>query len=334
MDLISVIVPVYNSEKYLKKCLRSICAQSYPHLEILLVDDGSTDQSGGICDDFAGRDRRVRVIHQQNGGEIKARHTGIAHAKGKYLAFVDADDWIDPDFIAYLYGLLQKHHTEIASCALIREYPKKSVVSFGKEGETVYPAAQAVGLLHGTSRHGGGGISCSLWDKLFLKDLFRDVRYQNVSIGGDYCLTVQLVSHGSRIVSGGRALYHYRQHSDSVCYQGYSGDGFAIMDAYTRMKNYTLERFPQLEEAVVSFWLLQEMAIVISMVKSNWYDNEVIQRVRLDIAKWIKPYLRYRTVPFYLKICALLLLVHHKLLTVPYKYLFKYRYTVRGEIND
>lgn len=157
MDLISVIVPVYNSEKYLKKCLRSICAQSYPHLEILLVDDGSTDQSGGICDDFAGRDRRVRVIHQQNGGEIKARHTGIAHAKGKYLAFVDADDWIDPDFIAYLYGLLQKHHTEIASCALIREYPKKSVVSFGKEGETVYPAAQAVGLLHGTSRHGGGG---------------------------------------------------------------------------------------------------------------------------------------------------------------------------------
>lgn len=105
-DLVSVIIPVYNVEKYLARCVDSIKNQTYSHLEILLIDDGSTDSSGALCEELAVMDKRIRVIHQKNGGLSCARNTGIAHAKGKYLTFVDSDDWTKQDMIEYLYSLI------------------------------------------------------------------------------------------------------------------------------------------------------------------------------------------------------------------------------------
>ena len=114
MHKISVIVPVYNVENHLEKCVRSIQAQTYDNLEIILVDDGSPDQCGLMCDAFAAEDNRIRVIHKENGGLSSARNAGIDASTGEYLAFVDSDDWIDPPMYAMLYKLCLDHQAQLA----------------------------------------------------------------------------------------------------------------------------------------------------------------------------------------------------------------------------
>lgn len=118
--LISIIVPVYQVKEYVGECIESLLTQTYTNLEILLVDDGSTDGSGAICDQYAGRDARVRVVHQENQGPSAARNAGLDCAKGEYIAFVDSDDVVLPDFIETLFGLVKKYQADIAACAYVK----------------------------------------------------------------------------------------------------------------------------------------------------------------------------------------------------------------------
>ena len=118
--LVSIIVPVYQVKEYIGECVESLLAQTYTNLEILLVDDGSTDGSGAICDEYAVKDSRVRVVHQENKGLSAARNTGIARAKGECLAFVDSDDVVMTEFIETLYELLGKYQADIAACAYVK----------------------------------------------------------------------------------------------------------------------------------------------------------------------------------------------------------------------
>ena len=119
-DLISIIVPVYNVEKYIKKCIDSIINQTYKNLEIILVDDGSPDNCGKICDEYAEKDKRIKVIHKENGGLSDARNAGIKIARGCYIGFVDSDDWIDKNMYEKLYKTLKEKDADIACCKLIR----------------------------------------------------------------------------------------------------------------------------------------------------------------------------------------------------------------------
>ena len=118
--LISVIVPVYKVEKYLERCVKSICAQTYQNLEIVLVDDGSPDQCGEMCDMFAKQDSRIRVVHKENGGLSDARNAGLDVMTGDYVGFVDSDDWIEPDMYQVLYERLIKEKAEISCCGMKR----------------------------------------------------------------------------------------------------------------------------------------------------------------------------------------------------------------------
>ncbi len=117
-DLITVIVPVFKVEKYLEKCVKSICCQTYKNLEIILVDDGSPDNCGKMCDKYAKSDKRIKVIHKENGGLSDARNAGIKMATGKYIAFVDSDDYVSNDYIEYMYKILKKENTKISICEL------------------------------------------------------------------------------------------------------------------------------------------------------------------------------------------------------------------------
>lgn len=120
MELVSIIVPVYNVEKYLKECIESIINQSFSNLEIILVDDGSTDESGNICDDFLNKDKRIKVFHKTNGGLSDARNYGINNSSGKYITFVDSDDLISPIFIDVLYNAIKQYDTHLSICGFQR----------------------------------------------------------------------------------------------------------------------------------------------------------------------------------------------------------------------
>lgn len=133
MPLVSVIIPVYNTEKYLNQCINSVLAQTLSDIEVLLIDDGSTDGSGKICDDYARKDKRIHVIHTSNHGVSHARNKGLEQAKGEYISFIDSDDWIDPDMIATLYRLIQTHHADLSTCGYIIEDENGSVIYNIKE---------------------------------------------------------------------------------------------------------------------------------------------------------------------------------------------------------
>ncbi|MBQ8680482.1 MAG: glycosyltransferase family 2 protein, partial [Treponema sp.] len=143
--LISVIVPVYNVEKYLPQCLDSIKNQTYKNLEIILIDDGSTDSSGVICDKVALIDKRIRVFHKENGGLSDARNYGIDKAKGSWLTFIDSDDYISSNYIEYLFKLSVTHNTKIATGAhtVFYESGKKVYKGFGKDSESVQSEKEA-----------------------------------------------------------------------------------------------------------------------------------------------------------------------------------------------
>ena len=213
--LISVIVPVYNVEPYLRRCVDSILRQTYRNLEILLVDDGSTDRSGTICDEYARQDTRVRVIHQKNQGQAAARNHGIDQEKGGYLSFVDSDDFIDERMLETLY------HDAVEADVML------AAAGFRKVSDAVASSAPTEGI--GPEIMSGKEAIDSLllseeigdfpWNKLYDRRLFDGVRYPEGYIFEDLGTTYRLVERCPRISFRREALYNYYQRADSTLNQ-------------------------------------------------------------------------------------------------------------------
>ena len=173
-DLISIIVPVYNMEQYLERCVNSIGQQTYTNLEIILVDDGSTDQSSQMCDEYAGRDSRIRVVHKQNGGLSDARNAGLAIANGAYIGFVDSDDWIEPDMYERMYQACVEHEAQVAVCRYAQVY-KDHTVQGGNQKVTVFDREALLKIYIGG--HEDYIIYNSVWSKLFAREIVEGVKF-------------------------------------------------------------------------------------------------------------------------------------------------------------
>lgn len=213
---ISIIVPVYNTARYLPRCVRSILTQTYRNLEILLIDDGSTDDSGALCDNFAEMDPRVRVIHKDNMGVSAARNDGIKAASGDYLAFVDSDDVISDNMIAVLHNLSVCYSAEIAMCGWekLREGTEMNT-SKTKIQTGVFGKKEAMSNIITT--WGYGGFLCN---KLFCTELFREPELlwldTDIYVCEDMLMTCQLVERADRIAYTTEKLYGYVVRGDSA----------------------------------------------------------------------------------------------------------------------
>ena len=171
MEKISIIVPVYNVEKYLKKCIDSIINQTYKNIEIILVDDGSKDSSGRICDEYIEKDKRIVTIHKKNGGLSDARNEGIKKATGKYLSFIDSDDYIEENMIGNLYKSIIENDSDISTCAKIIEYSNKKIIKNNKSNFCINNNEAMKRMLTFDE------IDTSACDKLFKKDLFLNIKF-------------------------------------------------------------------------------------------------------------------------------------------------------------
>ena len=233
-ERISVIVPIYNVEQYLEKCIKSICSQTHRHLEIILVDDGSMDHSGGICDQWAQKDSRIRVIHKMNGGLSDARNAGIEAASGAYYMFVDSDDFIAPDTIEKLYDAATEHDCEIAVCNIVRTFDDGTTEPFYHPVDqlTVWAGQQRFETLKQPS-------ACN---KLFRAELFKDVRFPKGKFYEDTFVYHVLAYKATQIVMTGHDGYYYLSRRDSILGQPkYTDRYFDFIEAvYTRML-YLLE---------------------------------------------------------------------------------------------
>ena len=210
---ISVIVPVYNVEKYLARCVDSILAQTYENLEVILVDDGATDRSGLICDEFASKDSRVKVIHKKNGGLSSARNAGLETAAGEYIAFVDSDDWIEPDAYAHMMQLMKKHQVKLVCGG-------RYDVS-GKTGErTVGLCPKREAVISGEELAGRiflwAGCDSSACDKLYHRSLLEHFRYPEGKVCEDVPVTYKIVLQAERVAMSDRPFYNYYHRAGSI----------------------------------------------------------------------------------------------------------------------
>lgn len=213
--LISVIVPVYNVAPYLTECLKSICAQTYRELEIILIDDGSTDESGDICEEWSRKDNRIRVFHQQNAGVSSARNAGLEVCTGDLISFVDSDDWLDLEMIEKLVGCLDENQADAAMCGFV-DYPHGAPVEKG-----VFSVAPCdfKGVIYQMMRR--NGYFTSPWAKLFRRELiFRDGQFtrfdQDLAFGEDEVWLLEVLRNCELTAFLPQPLYYWRPREESV----------------------------------------------------------------------------------------------------------------------
>lgn len=205
-DLISVIVAVYNIEEYLPRCVDSILAQTYRQLEIILVDDGSKDRSGQICDDYAARDARIRVIHKKNGGLSDARNAGLDIAAGAYIGFVDGDDWIEPDMYYAMYEACKAAGAQMAACRY-KQITKSGIIDASGGNSVSLSKVEALEIyVTGDERY---QIYNSVWSKLFARTLIQDMRFPVGKNSEDIMFTTKAFCRIERLAYLDKAYYNY-----------------------------------------------------------------------------------------------------------------------------
>lgn len=250
-QLISVIVPVYNVEEYVGRCVDSILAQSYTNLEIILVDDGSTDRSGEICDRYAAMDARVKTVHKKNGGLSDARNAGMQCAEGAYYAFVDSDDYIAADYVAYLYDLISANRAQISICGYRKVYGNDGDADDGTgdpvELVRVYDSVEA--LFHLLYQR---GMIASAWGRLFKAELFGKICFPKGKLHEDVAVIYKLFDAADQIACGSEEKYYYFQRSDSIVNKSFNRKCMDYIDFTDECIRYMEENHPDLRKAAVS----------------------------------------------------------------------------------
>lgn len=204
--LISIIVPVYNVADYLEKCIQSILNQTYTSLEIILVDDGSTDSSGKICDDYACRDKRIKVIHKINGGLSDARNAGLQIATGDYIGYVDSDDWIEDDMYELMVNACQQYGADVAACRYRLVYPDEVI---DKSSDKIVPLSREEALEVYLCGSDTMLIYNSVWSKLFSRHLVADYEFPKGKKSEDIMYTTKAFCNMNSCVYIDKSLYNY-----------------------------------------------------------------------------------------------------------------------------
>lgn len=235
--LVSVVVPVYNVDRYLPACLDFILAQVYPTLEVILVDDGSTDESAAICDRYADRDVRIHVIHQPNGGLSNARNTGIDHCRGEYVLFVDSDDLVSPYLVERLLYVLESTGADISICdpLHIETVPDSLDGVLDTDFRVMTPREAILEMWYQTS------FLPSAWGKLFRRELFEGIRFREGICYEDIDIMHRLFERASVIAYTPSKLYFYRHRSGSITQEEYSERDCEQLSIAQALQDYAKE---------------------------------------------------------------------------------------------
>lgn len=239
-DLISIILPIYNVDSYLKKCIESVLNQTYSNIEIILVDDGSTDNSPLICDEYKKKDSRVRTIHKKNGGLSDARNCGINLSTGKYLTFIDSDDYVSEDYVEYLYNLIKKNNTKISCCG--HYIVKKNKMYRKTASETkVFTKINALNAILYDEE-----IDLSSWGKMYEKSLFEDIKFPKGKFFEDTGTTYLLFDKCEGISVGKEIKYYYIIRNESITTKAFNKNKMDLITMTNKMVDFIELKYPEL----------------------------------------------------------------------------------------
>ena len=287
-DLISVIVPIYNVEKYLNKCIDSIINQKYKNLEIILVDDGSPDNSGKICDEYSKKDNRIKVIHKENGGVSSARNVGINNATGNWISFIDSDDWIEEDYINNLLSNAKKNNAEISMCGYNRVYETK-VEKINANGDIkVFNSREF--LIKALNPQTGIGFSHM---KLIKRQAISDLHFNDdMKVAEDAFFNIKLSKNINKACFIGEALYNYRNNQTSIV-KSFKSD-YAQMYLYSMKicREYIFEEYND-QEILQNYYNF--VAYHVLLVANNYcYHQDNNQKNKIRLLKEICNYEIYK----------------------------------------
>lgn len=282
MPFLSIIVPVYNVKPYLAECLDSILAQTFTDFEILLVDDGSTDGSSAVCDEYVGRDSRIRCFHKENGGHMSARQEGFRQAHGEYISFVDSDDWVSPVMYEKMSGAAKETDADVICCNYTAVSPDKKIErrDFCAPGlydktrltEEIYPQM----LLSGSFFH--FGVSPSLCNKLFRKDLLGNHIFHvplSIKLGEDGLVTYPCLLDASSVCFLSDSLYYYRSNGSSLTHTmeyGRLAENCLLFDSYDKLVD--LAAHPCMEKQLLYYYAYQCLLTFPPVFRAKTEENQ------------------------------------------------------------
>lgn len=278
-DLISVVLPIYNVEKYLKECIESVIAQTYSYIEIILVDDGSKDSSAQICDSYKEKDKRIRVIHKSNGGLSDARNTGLKHAKGNYICFIDSDDYVHEKYIEELYNLIKKNDAQIAICNFQRISENGQAISEEKLISDVKTSDEILEKLNSKDLYPASIVA---WNKLYDIKLFKNILYPVGKLHEDEYTTYKLYYISNKIAITSRVLYYYRTVQTSIMNKSFNKKRLDILGALEERMQFFKENH---KDKLYELALIQyETVLMIHYMNCKKYlkDSEEIQEELLN----------------------------------------------------
>ena len=281
---ISIIVPVYNTFDYLEKCIFSICNQSYKDLEIIIVDDGSKDLSPKLCDQLAKKDNRIKVIHKANGGLSDARNIGIRNATGKYLSFIDSDDYIENGMYEYLINNMEKYDCDIGICGwyLVRNEIRNNCSFISKE--RVLSKEECIDAL--LCKNSFDNFMCN---KIFKRDLFNNIEFPVGKKMEDLATLYKLIHRSYKIYTNSKPFYNYVLRDGSITSNLFNQIDVLSFQPYIDRKNFLLENYPNLKNRILSnYFTACRMNLIIAYNSKN--RNEEFEK---DREKDLKLYRKY-----------------------------------------
>lgn len=312
--LITAIVPVYGAEQYLPQCIESILEQTYTNLDVILVDDGSPDKCGEICDEYAINDTRIKVIHKENGGVADARNAGLDVATGKYVTFIDCDDWIAPDMIETLYSNLTNYGADIACCGHYKAYINRNVPPVKLSTEHMVLKNEQVADMLFASK-----LNNIIWGKLYIKAIFDTVRFPVGIVFDDVATAFDIYMSAGKIVYIPELLYYWRKRKISQTREtDVFGKLLLKIDAYEERHKRIEKKYPQytlMSEAVLCLRYMHLAEDIIFSKYGNYVDKSklnidtLMSSTLLKIKSILKRQLRssHLILSYKIKLCSLVI---------------------------
>ncbi|MBQ6636108.1 MAG: glycosyltransferase [Lachnospiraceae bacterium] len=287
-DLVSVIIPVYNVKPYLQMCADTVFAQTFRNLEIIFVDDGSTDGSGEICDELALKDPRVKVIHQENGGLSDARNTGIAASTGSFLYFLDSDDAISPVTIAHLWTACIRTKADVAIGDHVRFSEEKIPEerrNFSSESLNAEEAIRRMLL--------NQGYTNTAWGKLFRRELWSDMRFPKGLLNEDLAVIYDVMVQVKKAVVVKDALYFYRVRKGSIMTSKIGERNLPLLDTSERVTNMLIEHYPSLRGPAIRLQVVLYMRFLSDLLETDYrMFPDVQKRIISTLKKYRREFMR------------------------------------------
>ena len=284
--LISVIIPIYNVEKYLRKCLDSVISQTQKDIEVILVDDGSDDKSGDICEEYVPLDGRIKVIHKENGGVSSARNVGLDVSTGEYIGFVDGDDYIEPDMLEYLYNLIQATGADLSQCGIIHSFADRDTNPSAIDYYTATDSKTALRLMI-ESRY----ADMYIFNKLFRREIIDTIRFRDFKVAEDALFLTEFMLSAKKAVLTNRPKYHYYHRQNSLTTKPFNESVFDFMKVHDSVYDMVLASYPELEEPLRMRRCWARFQILDKMYTSSGEHNKKIEKELISFLRKEKSFI-------------------------------------------